>query len=515
MNKQILSLFLVLLLPTTATATETTASYMMTQVYERLKIAIGDRERAWPALEIRPGASSVLAYNKRKNIIYVDEQALQICESFGAQQADAFAFLLAHEMTHFYQNHDWQEAGFASSFLTNKHSYNAHIIDEKEADLFGAFVTHLAGYRSIKLIPTIFDKIYVAYNLQQELQDYPPLAQRKATANEVCEKVKELIQIFETANYLNAIGAYTDAATAYGYVLQFVKYKELYNNAGASLVAAAALQPNYGQLPFRYPIELDLEIPLREGTDADKANLLSQAILYLSSAAKMDPSHYATFINLACAYSLANQLAETAALLTRLEGMVQTSKQQAEVVLLKGILKTQQQAKEEAFRLFQQASDLSREEGIVQLAKFNSQLLTSAFSVPNAIRRTNLSTENIGGIDLTYENDFPFKVFTLKDQFSYEEKQLQLYNSPSALLVHLVTSTKKIALLTTAKRGAVTQKGIGVGRSLAQIKQVYATYDSKILNHSRGYYLVYPQLKLIFNLNDRNEVMAWGIFEYY
>lgn len=512
MSKRILHLCLSILLPIVAIATP---SPMMYKVYEQLKTAIGDKERAWPSLEIRPGASSVLAYNKRKHIIFVDEQALKICESFGAQQSDAFAFLLAHEMTHFYQKHDWQEAGFASSFLMNKNSYDVHAVDEKEADLFGAFVTHLAGYRSIKLIPIIFDKVYATYNLQQELPDYPSLTQRKSTANEVCEKVKELIQIFETANYLNAIGAYTDAATAYEYVLQFVKYKELYNNAGASLVAAAALQPASGQLAFRYPIELDLKIPLREGIDADKRDLLKQAITYLHLAAKMDASHYATFINLACAYSLDNQLGNSSDLLARLDGMVQTPKQRAEILLLKGILKTQQQEKEAALTLFQQATQISEAASIRQLSIYNSQLLTGGFSTPTTIEQTTFSNEQIGGIELTYQNDFPFKSIALKDHFSYESKNLQLYNTSTVLLTHLETPDKTIALLTTSKRGERTQKGISIGQSFTQIKQVYAAYDLKVLNHSRGYYLVYPQLKLIFNMTARNEVMEWGIFEYY
>ncbi len=42
------------------------ATPMMNEVYAQLKKAIGDTERTWPTLEIRPGASSVLAYNKRK-----------------------------------------------------------------------------------------------------------------------------------------------------------------------------------------------------------------------------------------------------------------------------------------------------------------------------------------------------------------------------------------------------------------------------------------------------------------
>jgi len=76
------------------TANAAPATAMMNEVYEQLKKAIGDTERTWPQLEIRPGASSVLAYNKRKNIIYVDEKALAVCQSFGNNEKDAFAWLM-------------------------------------------------------------------------------------------------------------------------------------------------------------------------------------------------------------------------------------------------------------------------------------------------------------------------------------------------------------------------------------------------------------------------------------
>ena len=52
----------------TSLATAKTTA-MMEEVYAQLKTAIGDTERTWPTLAIRPGASSVLAYNKRKNTI--------------------------------------------------------------------------------------------------------------------------------------------------------------------------------------------------------------------------------------------------------------------------------------------------------------------------------------------------------------------------------------------------------------------------------------------------------------
>ncbi|MEM1121172.1 MAG: hypothetical protein AAGJ18_12040 [Bacteroidota bacterium] len=484
---------------------------MMTEVYNRLKSAIGDQQRAWPTLEIRAGASSVLAYNQRKNIIFVDEKALAVCQSFGANEKDAFAFLLAHEITHFYQEHHWQEAGFATSFLTDKTNFTKHVADEKEADLFGAFITHLAGYQSIKLVPDIFEKVYAAYNLTAELQDYPSLPERKKTALEVCAKVKELIQVFETANYLSALGEHTSAAAAYEYVLQFVKYKELYNNIGASLVAAAALQPEYGELAFHYPLELNLEIPLRDGADADKADLLQKAIEYLTIATQMDNQHYRTFINLACAYVLKKDFAQAESLLKQLYPLVKKDKQAAEMSILYGILAAQQQNPTQAKKMFDEAISLTKNKGIHQLANYNKQLLSGETITPTP--PTGNSTETIDGIDLTYQNDFAFKEITVQDNFSYEERSLGFYQTEKATLVHLEASDKTIALLTTTQ--TKTARDLGVGTTYQQIKKAYTLEEAKVLSHSKGYYLVLPTFKLFFNMDAQNRVALWGTYEVY
>ena len=492
------------------------ATPMMNEVYAQLKKAIGDTERTWPTLEIRPGASSVLAYNKRKNIIFVDEKALTVCQSFGTTQKDAFAFLLAHEMTHFYQEHHWQEAGFATSFLSNKNSFEKHVVDEKEADLFGAFVTHLAGYQSIKIVPAIFDKVYAAYGLTEQLQDYPSLPQRKETALEVCEKVKELIQVFETANHLTAIGEYTSAAATYEYVLQFVKYKELYNNIGASLVAAAALQPEYGDLAFHYPIELDLNIPLREGAAAEKSDLLKKAIEYLTVASNMDNQHYRTFINLACAYTLNKEYEKTGALINQLYLIVKKKKQVAELSIIQGIINAQLDKPTEAIRLFEEAKGLSDAGSIQQLVEYNRFLVQNNAPKPNTLsakivlRHESIKTD---GIDLTYQNDFPFKEIIIQDNFSYEEKVLGLYPTENAHLTHITTSDKTIAILTTANQS--TTKGINIGSTYQQIKKAYPTNTFKIINHSSGYYLVLPTYQLLFNMTAQNQVSQWGVYEVY
>jgi len=486
---------------------------MMDEVYDQLKVAIGDKQRKFPVLEIRPGARSVLAYNKRRNTIFVDEKALEVCRSFGAQQKDAFAFLLAHEMTHFYQEHSWQEAGFATSFLTDRQHFEEHLADEKEADLFGAFITHIAGYQSIKLIPDLFDRIYQAYGLVEQLQNYPTLDHRKATAFEVCGKVKDLIQVFETANHLMLLGEYTAAISAYEHILKFVKYKELYNNVGASLFAAAALQNSYYDLAYQYPIELDLDLPLRKGVDADQQELLDKAIEYLSIASSMDNQHYPTYINLACAFSLKKQYRKAEMVINELRAFTTNQKHLAELIILQGIMQAQQNNKSAALQYFEDATYKSTDSGIQQLATYNQQLIEGV--VPTVSSPQADGSTIIKGIDLTFQNDFPFKTINLADNFSYEENLLYFYQLPNTTLIHLENSRKVIAILSTTNSQQFTTKGIGINTTFQQINSTYPTNSSRIINHTRGYYLLLPSYKLFFSLNTQDRVVSWGTFEVY
>jgi len=512
MKRNITTLFLFVFLSYNLSATD---DYIMVEeVYTQLKNAIGDKERTFPVIEIRPGARRVLAYSRQKNIIFVDEQALEICRSFGSQQKDAFAFLLAHEITHFYQEHSWQESGFATSFLMDRDHYEEHVADEKEADLFGAFITHLAGYRSIKVIPSLFDRIYEAYGLQEQISNYPSLSQRKAAASEVCGKVKDLIQIFETANYLMLLGEYTSAVSAYEYILKFVKYKELYNNVGVSLFAAAALQNSYYELAYRYPIELDLDLPLREGVNADQQELLDQSIQYLTIASTLDNRHYPTYINLACAYTLNKQYLRATTLINQFQSYTTNDKQIAEIVILQGIIEAQQNNNNTATQHFEKAKQLSTDTGIQEMARYNQQLVNGASAnTSSSPSQTNIVIE---GIDLTFQNDFPFNTINISDNFSYEENFFSFYKvSPHTTLSHIETNSKMIAILATTNRQQTTPQNIGVGATFQQLQNTYPINNSRMINHSQGYFLFLPAQRLFFSLNNRDIVTNWGTFGVY
>jgi len=478
-------------------------------VYQRLITAVGDQQREWPQLQIRPGANSVLAYNKQKNIIFIDEKALEICKTFGVKKADALAFLLAHEMTHFYQEHQWKEAGFGSRFVIEKAAYNQHELDEKEADLFGAFTSYLADYQSVAIIPQLFDKVYTAYQLEEKLVDYPSLQERKAIATEVCKKTKELILVFESANYFHAVGEHLAAASLYEHLLGFVKYKELYNNLGASLVAAAAQSMSKTELQFQYPIEVDSDIPLRDGKLVDPQILLQKGIHYLSLATQMDNRHYRAFLNLTCAYTIKGDHQKAEQLLFQLQSIFP---KKAQLKMVEAILAAKKGQKDQATQLLNTALQISENSATRNSIHYNQAILSGQATTSTSINFYS-SEEQIDGIDLTYQNEVDFKEIFISNPFTQEEEILGIHPNQRSNLIHFDLNEKTVALLLTNNKSAKTKNGIGIGSTFQTLQAHFK--NAKIFNHSRGYYLVFPQQKILFDMTTADQVRAWGLYEIY
>ena len=484
------------------------------QVYEQLKAAIGDKSREWPTLKIQVDGRQVLAYYRSKNLIVIDQKTIDICHTLGARETDALAFLLGHELTHFYQHLHWQKAGFAGGFLADRHAFEEHKGEEKEADLYGAFIAHVANYKPTKVVPDLIEAIYKGYNLNAQIKNYPSLSERKTIAKDVCKKVDELIHIFESANYFMAMGEYASAASSYAHVLQFVKYKELYNNLGTALIAKAIQIPVGKEIIFQYPLEIDQEIPLRDGVEMSRKTVLAQAILHLQTALQMDAKAYNTQLNLVSAYLLAKDYPKANDLIKQLEMLTPTAKEKARIYLLKGIATAQQGNKKEGKLYFEQALQLSQEENIRLIANFNLNAIKGLFKKRERASPTSPAAQ-IQGIDLTYQNDFPYKEIYLQDVFSPTSKVIELHYLPQTLLCQIQSEEESFALLRTTATKERTANNLGIGSTVQQIRAAFPKSKGKVLANSQGYFLTYPSHKLIFRMTANGRVVEWGTFEYY
>jgi len=430
------------------------------RVFFKLTQAVGDNSRALPKIVIRPNKRFGASYRRSENTIFIDQAAIDICETFGVDAESALAFLMGHELTHYYQKHDWQEAGFATSFITAQATFQAHIHQESEADTYSAFIAHLAGYETIRIIPELLEKIYIGYELKsKDLTAYPSLAERKAVANKVCKTVQGLIDIYQAANYLFAFS-----------------------------------------------------FPLRAPSGITKEELLQKAIAAFAKATNYDASYFTSFLNLICAYDLANQSSEADGLLNNITNLASTKKQQQKLVLLEGILAFRKGNKLKAAQLFEQIQGNKAFPELVNIATSNLRIAQG-----EKIERTILPAyhpmvnSKIEGINLLFYEQPPTTAYLLKNT-NLDKKTINCQVLPKSK-VFIYTSNGLVTKLQLTKSNALkTTEQLGIGDHYETILNQYQPISKKIVPHQNGFFLVLPKKGLLFNFNPANQVIEWGIF---
>ena len=193
-----------------------------------------------PTLVINGNEGSIAKCIPEKAQVVLDEKAYDICATFGSDSLNALASILAHELTHYYEKHDWSR-----KFILNNNDLetsrqlenldlNDHIRQETEADELGGFLAFSVGYNTYGIMPKYLKKAYAAYELPDDLPGYPNLNERLAIAEGAMARLQELQIVFETATMLTILGNYADAAIYHSKILQTYQSREIYNNAGVN-----------------------------------------------------------------------------------------------------------------------------------------------------------------------------------------------------------------------------------------------------------------------------------------
>lgn len=485
------------------------------EVYRELVEALGEKSRELPELIILDRQKNVAAFRRADNRLIIERKAIEVCRSFGAQFPNAIAFLLGHELTHFYQNHVWGEAGFSTAFLASGENYQSHLEEEKEADLYGAFLAWMAGYETVNLLPLLLDALYEAYQLNEnDLINYPPLELRQLMATEICHKADRLIQIYQSANYLSAIGQYHWAANCYQFVLKFIRNKELHNNLGVALLASALQLHSADRSPWYYPLEVDYELTLRQPGDYERATAIDEAIQHFRTAVSYDNRYFTGFLNLACALDLDGQFEQAADLINQLERVLATPESIMKILLAKGIVAAHRGDRplaEASFRwVMGQGPGYLSELGEKNLAVLHGEYghgLVNAKSPP-------VLNERMDGMDLRFlpETD-PGETILLSQKDPLFHRELKLTKLANSTLFTFQSGAEQIALQQSSQ--LPTSQGFKKGDPAHKIKNGMKAARTRKLHHDRGYFLVYPGHSLIFSFNQQERLLEWVVFARY
>lgn len=507
------------------------------RIFDRLVEARGDKSLKTPELLWTVEASNGAAYQPGTNLITFEEKAYDVCAGFGANTDNALAYILAHELVHYYKQHGW-EAAFAKKFREEemteavKETVRDMKRQETESDLLGGFLAYTAGYNTVGIAPEILPALYTSYGWPIDNPRYPTLEERILLAKTTEKELANLIRMFETANMLVAIERYEDAAQYYDHILSFYKSRELVNNIGVVNCMAALKLFDKDAVKYLYPLELDAEARVRlgskgidtpEGRKQLRDSLLNAAIGHFQESMSLDRDYHTARLNLASAHALlalsnagAGEDEEFnydfaflyAKQVVRRAEKAEQAKLKADAANLLGIIAART-GEGDAQALFESAKEFS------PLAAYNLHILKDSLSEPAFSRKPKeLMPEQIEDFDMDIfiRRPVPDTMVVVpgaeKRQWGYKVKDLQ---SSRILLDYVSRDHYSFFQFTDPGYKGKTQLGLQLGASRQEILAKYLQPDREV-QLPNGHLLVYGADQIIFWLGPDQKLARWGVY---
>lgn len=292
------------------------AQVLLESVLKKLYAAADNRSITCPS--IKPYAklqTQVAWYDGASKTIFVEQKAIDACLSLGQTDAEsALAFVIGHELIHAFQK-ERNRAAFAEHGCNDAQKYQK----ETDADVRGAFLAHLAQYKTRSLLPKIFTTLYHAYQFtDQQLPCYRTENERQKTALMVQNKVDSLEKIFEAAQFLGLLGQYDASINCYKYILDYYRGSEVINDLAVMLTHRAMNTGGKTVDTFLLPLEMDADFriaqlraePLSATERQVRERDLDQALFYAREVLATNKSNDLTRINITSILILKNNFQE-------------------------------------------------------------------------------------------------------------------------------------------------------------------------------------------------------------
>jgi tetratricopeptide (TPR) repeat protein len=487
-------------------------------IYDKLVRARGDFRFPVPTLTIKDDVRSVAWMDYDRLEISLEKKAIEVCRPYGDA---AIAFLLGHELTHHYEKHAWRR-GFVSDHRDldiglTLHEMADDVANETEADYLGGFLAYSAGYGMFMDGDKVIRSLYQAYNIPESASSrYPSLADRIALTQRSAEKLKELVEAFEMANYLTIIGRYSDAYHYYRYVLMQYQSREIYNNLGVTALLDAMQYIPEAEKKFLLPIQLDLESTATRGSGmaSTAASLIRQAILHFDAAISLDPDYAPAYLNKSCALYLQGEHARArfyvsaeARPAAQLGGFDKT---QTDIAIMEAILDATQGNEEQARRQ------------LTALASQNSYLASENLRILNKEIRP---ASGMGGGLSAPERIDDQTISRISNNIQVEETMtrqiaptVRFHQNPnqggqggaSSLYVHEHQNGEVLLLhFTHPGYQGVTAKNLKIGDPIAEMERAYGS-PQRTLETPRGIVFVYP--RILFVANPDTGIERWATY---
>lgn len=212
-------------------------------IYQNIITSIGNNSLYPPELFFSDGESDV-AYMSSEGIT-IEQKAINLfCSQ--ANFEDKMAYVIAHELAHYYLEHSWTSntgLSYASSIGEFLEGSSVEDLlktkkrDESQADLFAGFYGQISGYNTLGFGELALTEVYESYKLPKELNGYPSFDERIEILNSSIKKANNLVTVFELGNVFLMNKNYNSAKYCFQFILKNkFNSREIYNNLAISFL---------------------------------------------------------------------------------------------------------------------------------------------------------------------------------------------------------------------------------------------------------------------------------------
>lgn len=488
-------------------------------MYDDLVRAINDPDRP-PKLIQSIGKRAGAQFIPGEERIEVDACLMDMCRMLGRDSLNGLAFLLGHELAHFYMRHESGGIPISEREQQKRDNItNSNVRGiESEADFFAGFYGRMAGYDPLKIAPETLQLFYDTYGFSDTLYGYPTLGARKFIAIGVYDRLNELIPVFEVANNLTLIRKYPYAQRCYDHIINEFPSRELLNNAGT----AYALEALYSlDSRYLYPIDLDMDTRLRgmdrgtrspDGNDTLRARkALDSARVRFQNAMRCDTTYSSAVINLATVYILQGEPAEAVKLI---EDNINCTANDRTLIMAKtvsALANVVQGNIQQARNMLEDLLNAAKGNGLGELVQANIDIIESrSFSIP---LKLGIGSENetIRGIraidtDVALLGQLSERIGE-RDSLVVNSREYYgcpiIFISQGEFWSHFISTCEGF--------DGVTSKKIMIGSRAEEVMREYGDAP-RIVNTPQGKYYIYDYSKIMFLIGLDDRVLRWTIY---
>lgn len=490
-------------------------------IFENLVRTRGDFGQKEPAFVMNNRRQNIAWMDAQGREVGLEEKAYEVCQQFGPDSLNALAILLAHELTHYYEKHDWNRSFAQSNRNISATRYisslDESIKQETQADYVGGFLAFSAGYNVYDIMPRLLPKLYEAYGLPPVLPGYPSLEDRIKMSRNASNQLRRLVGVYETAQMLTVLGEYRAAADYYTYILEDFHSREISNNIGTNLCLAALTYFNTSEMPYVLPLEVDANARLNSLKNVDaqrieiRERMLREALKAFDRAIHLDPNYIPAHLNTAVTYILLGQWEDAAYWLRRTKQLPPFAPSTdnhffENLQVLEGIMAALQGEAQQASDIF---STLAAQDFF--LAQLNLDILQEKTPPLVVVGEGRAEAVVMDGIQLNrfLAAPLPMEEVKLSEQIICGSKTL----AGSDIWLHYANDGKEYTVVQWAKPHSSdrTLSGLGIGSTAEDVRQHYGS-PSRQVNTTKGLLWVYPGAQLLFSLDAKGRANGWGSY---